>query len=622
MTESLFHVQFGIVARSKGNDARKVSAYQMCARVPRRDGKPFDFRRKQAEHVAHEMLLPDGAPPWAADPARLWQQAEDAEKRGDAQVARLVEVSIPREVPADMRIDFVRSVIQPWVTGGMAAQIDTHCTRASDGAEQPHAHVLLTMRRFDGNDFAAKKEREWNRLFTEDNGRKMRGAVADRMNHWMAQHKISVRVDHRTHEEQGITGPAPEKNTPRRAWAAHRAASDSTAAEPVRKMLAERQQRADRRRDIEWQQAHAEYAAAAAAHYAAEHDRRSAAYAERRAAEQATRADLRARQRGERDRTYRHTRRGIVRNLSLAFQRGRHERDRTALDTQIQATRLTGTVPGTPFPAFDEWLDDRAAEGDKTAKAAMAQRQSRRESLAQKDPAAAARRNVDDVSRAADRVLSGRPRASVDDAALFAAARDKLTERRDHAAEAAQAAQAAANEHRHKAGFWRRQTDAGWQAEHARLTGTAQRAQQQANQIAARYDTDMKTAREAARLAAAENRRTLAAWLARPDVQAAHAAKTTAEHVRAALDSGDENTINAAARGDLPAAAHAARVAEARQQEETDYRREQERAAAAAARLAAAERARAEAERARTAGSRTPTRSGTAPTLAPSMKPR
>ena len=209
---TLFHCQFGVVARSKAGDARKMSAYQHCTRVARRDGQDFDFRRKAGEHVAHAVMLPDGAAAWAADPAALWQACEDAERRGDAQTARLVEIAIPREVPADRRMEMMRAIARPWITDGMTAQVDIHCTTATDGGTQPHAHILLTMRRLDTDGpcgLAAKKERGWNADFTADQGRTMRSAIAGRMNEFMWRHGITARVNHRTHAAQAIGSPAP-----------------------------------------------------------------------------------------------------------------------------------------------------------------------------------------------------------------------------------------------------------------------------------------------------------------------------------------------------------------------------------------------------------------------------
>ncbi|MFZ6762172.1 MobA/MobL family protein [Pseudoroseomonas sp. WGS1072] len=551
----LFHVQFGVVQRSGGQDARKVSAYQRCARVERRDGKPYDFRRKRAEHIGHAMLLPEGAPAWTADPAALWQAAEDAERRGDAQVARLVEIAIPRDVPADRRMDLVRAVVAPWVAEGMVAQVDLHCPAASDGAEQPHAHVLLTLRRLDGAGFAAMKERAWNQAFRTEDGRTMRGRVAAAMNAWLEANGVALRVDHRTHEARGILGPAPEANVGRAAWVAHRTAPESAAAGPVRKVLTSRPERTAAQREIAWQEARAAYAAAAAQHYAALRVRRQTVRAAQQRRHVAERDSLWAGQRHARSLTYAVTRGSrTIRTIAVGVQVHRHAGQRQALAVAQQAERMSSVAAEPIFQTFDGWIEERAAAGDATARAALAVREARRAWLALKDPAAAARRRVEEVVRAADWVLRRRPTASVDAGALAAEARGRLTRRRDEALERSRAAQHAVWNHRCGSRWWTRLADARWRAEHRRLAAVALAARQDADRIGRRYESDVRTARAAAERAAQVNRDALVAWLARAETQAAQRMRKTAEVLMAAIAEGDEATIAAVARADLPTA--------------------------------------------------------------------
>lgn len=239
MPPALYHVQFAVVARSKGDNAVKVAAYNHAARYETADGAVYDFRRKSAEHRGHVVMLPTGAPTWAADGDELWRRAEAAERRCDAQPARLVEFAIPREVPAHLRMDFARAVVAPWVADGMGAQIDLHTTTAADGQEQPHCHVVLTRRRLTADGFAPTKAREWDKAWTADRGRTMRAEVAARMNGWLEAHGLDSRVDHR---RQGGDVP-PERNAPRRAVETHKADPSHPAAEPWRATLEARQTR-------------------------------------------------------------------------------------------------------------------------------------------------------------------------------------------------------------------------------------------------------------------------------------------------------------------------------------------------------------------------------------------
>lgn len=225
---ALFHVQFGAVQPSRGDRLHKVAAYNSAARVQAPGGAAYDFTRKACEHVGGCLMLPAGAPAWAADAAHLWSQAEAAESRCDGQPARLVEFAIPREIRPEHRLDFARSVVAPWVADeGVAAQIDLHCPPAADGGEQPHAHVILTRRALGATGFASRKTD--NRPWTHDKGRTMRAAVASRMNAWLEAHGYESRVDHRSRADCGDLVP-PEPDVGRAAVEAWRNRPDEAVA--------------------------------------------------------------------------------------------------------------------------------------------------------------------------------------------------------------------------------------------------------------------------------------------------------------------------------------------------------------------------------------------------------
>jgi hypothetical protein len=145
----LARLEIGIVGRTRGagraGSAVAASAYNLCARLD--DGtRAYDFARKASEHVGGCVLLPTGAPQALAEPGALWRAAEAAERRADAQLARQMLITIPREVAAADRLAFACAVVAHYVADGAAAQVDVHCPGAADGGEQPHAHILLTLR--------------------------------------------------------------------------------------------------------------------------------------------------------------------------------------------------------------------------------------------------------------------------------------------------------------------------------------------------------------------------------------------------------------------------------------------------------------------------------------------
>src|SRR5690348_8941137 len=85
-------------SRGAGHSAVAGVAYRLGLRLyDRRTGKWHDFRRRKLgeEIVRAVTVAPPGAPDWATDPDELWNRAEGAEKRKDAQVARDYRIPIP-----------------------------------------------------------------------------------------------------------------------------------------------------------------------------------------------------------------------------------------------------------------------------------------------------------------------------------------------------------------------------------------------------------------------------------------------------------------------------------------------------------------------------------------------
>lgn len=208
-----FRVQFGIVSRSEGHCAAKRSAYQSCGVIVAHDGERFDFSRKKAEHVATLMLTPQDAPDWTRSPESLWQCAAAAEMRVDAQEARIVDFSMPRSVPTELWGACIRHVYEPFIDMGMAMQIDIHDSPASDGGRNINVHGLATLREFDGDGFASRKNRAWNDRFRERNGRAVREAFAERLTEFCQGHGIEYVGDPRSNAERDL--PNPEPHLPR-----------------------------------------------------------------------------------------------------------------------------------------------------------------------------------------------------------------------------------------------------------------------------------------------------------------------------------------------------------------------------------------------------------------------
>ncbi|MBP9912785.1 MAG: MobA/MobL family protein [Opitutaceae bacterium] len=198
-----YHLSVKTISRSHGRSATGAAAYRTGARITdARTGLIHDYRRRRGVE-ASLLILPDDAPDWAGDRARLWNAAELAETRKNSTVAREFEIALPAELDPEQRqrlaADFARELI---LRHGCAADVAIHQPGREGDHRNHHAHILLTTRRLTAAGFGAKT-RELDDLKTGEIGR-WRERFAEVQNAWLREAGVEVRVDHRSLEAQEI----------------------------------------------------------------------------------------------------------------------------------------------------------------------------------------------------------------------------------------------------------------------------------------------------------------------------------------------------------------------------------------------------------------------------------
>lgn len=222
-----FHSHTKIVSRNKGRSAVAASAYISGTRMENTwDGITHDYTRKR--HVIYtEVMLPAHAPPEYADRNLLWNSVEWNETKGNAQLARSIELSLPAELNHEQNIALIRKYVREnFVDKGMCADAAFH--DKNDG--NPHAHIMLTMRPLtadgkwgdksrleyvldaDGNRIPAKQKGRWKtrKVYTTDwddrgNAERWRAAAADAINEALREAGFTQGfVDPRSYADQGV----------------------------------------------------------------------------------------------------------------------------------------------------------------------------------------------------------------------------------------------------------------------------------------------------------------------------------------------------------------------------------------------------------------------------------
>lgn len=172
-------------------------------------------------------------PAWAqSNPSAFWQAA-DANERANGTTYREMEVALPRELSPDQRLELVRDWVAQEIGDKHAYQFAIHTPTASDGAEQPHAHIMFSERQIDGIERDPEQYfKRYNSKNPERGGAKkgygenagktltraertadlkaLRGRWEDHTNNALEMAGSSERIDMRSYAEQG-NGLAPEK---------------------------------------------------------------------------------------------------------------------------------------------------------------------------------------------------------------------------------------------------------------------------------------------------------------------------------------------------------------------------------------------------------------------------
>ena len=225
---AIYHFSAKVIGRSTGRSAVAAAAYRAAEQLhDERLERDHDFTAK-AGVVHSEIMLPEGAPERWQDRATLWNEVEARERQRNSQLARDVEISLPRELTRAEGIALARDFVrEQFVSRGMVADLNVHWGTGADGAVQPHAHVMLTMRRVEGDGFGAK-ERDWNAQGLLVGWRERWAALA---NARLAEQGHDVRIDHRSYAEQGIALEPQHKIGPAGARRAERGEDAERAAE-------------------------------------------------------------------------------------------------------------------------------------------------------------------------------------------------------------------------------------------------------------------------------------------------------------------------------------------------------------------------------------------------------
>lgn len=202
---AIYHLSVKTISRSAGRSATAAAAYRAGVEITdARTGEVHDYSRRDGV-LSSDLFVPDSAPAWASDRQALWNQVEQSENRKNSTVAREFEVALPVELSEGDRRRLVGVFCRELVEQhGIAVDASIHAPDKNGDLRNYHAHILTSTRRLDDNGFG-QKARE---LDAKATGPEL---VAHWRERWavltniaLEQAGVGEKVDHRSHEDQGI----------------------------------------------------------------------------------------------------------------------------------------------------------------------------------------------------------------------------------------------------------------------------------------------------------------------------------------------------------------------------------------------------------------------------------
>lgn len=211
---AIYHCSIKSVSRATGRSAVAAAAYRAGVRLTNeRDGRLHDFTKRGGVEHAGIILPTNCKAEWARDRSRLWNEAERAERRKDARVAREIELALPHELDARQRLELTREFARQIANRyGGAVDFAIHAPHEDGDVRNHHAHVLITTRQIAADGLGEKTLLDRQDRWLIANGFSSGAAQIDDIrllweqtaNFHLGRASFDIRVDRRSHQGQGL----------------------------------------------------------------------------------------------------------------------------------------------------------------------------------------------------------------------------------------------------------------------------------------------------------------------------------------------------------------------------------------------------------------------------------
>jgi hypothetical protein len=241
------------ISRGKGARATRAAAYRAGERIhDERTSEVYDYSDRN-DVVHKEVVLPSDLAgrddmAWTQNRETLWNAMEHAGLRRNSRLAREWLVLLPQELTPDQRSRLVRTFATE-LSNKYRCAVDCtiHQPRPGADSRNNHAHLMATTREVSPDGIGARttlelggRERHLRGLGpTRDEYLGIRERWAEITNEALQQAGLTIRVDHRSLEHQGVDRE-PTPTIPEKVFYAERKYGPSAAGDAIRARHRER----------------------------------------------------------------------------------------------------------------------------------------------------------------------------------------------------------------------------------------------------------------------------------------------------------------------------------------------------------------------------------------------
>ena len=93
---AIYHFSAQVISRAKGQSAVASASYRSGEKLYDERSEESKYYKREVKPETH-ILAPSHAPSWVQDREKLWNEVEKIEKQKNSQLAREINMALPKE---------------------------------------------------------------------------------------------------------------------------------------------------------------------------------------------------------------------------------------------------------------------------------------------------------------------------------------------------------------------------------------------------------------------------------------------------------------------------------------------------------------------------------------------